>query len=128
MKLFKFNNETRVYDNVEHLFNETIATPRAAWANVHGYKFSGKYAVCVDFRFLGIRVHDIILICNSETSYNVWIKKASSDPDLMPLNVSSLPNAMSGSKLKTKFTFNTTDGKSKSYNMTMKLDFYGVVD
>lgn len=128
-KLFP-NGKEVVFNNAQHLCDSPSIDikPEGSWENLHGYKCGSDYYVCIDFRWLGIRTQDVMLKCKSIESYDKWIKYAAEEPMLMPSTINDLPNSTNGKKLKTKFTFNTTDGKSKSYNMTGGWDFYAEVE
>lgn len=127
----KISKRQEHLDDYLHVFDETFPQPASAgiasWNNVHGYaaKNGYDYYACVDMRTLGIRVQDIVVRCNDEEEMRDWLK----DLKYTTYAIDRIKNLKRGivergTEKDACFTFNTTDGKSKYYNITGYSDFY----
>lgn len=80
----EFKSATREYW-VNHTYDETIHFKEAAggWCNVHG--FEGIDSSCpdgwrrwvgLDYRWLGIRIQDVVIECKTKAMYDKWLHNA----------------------------------------------------
>lgn len=116
-----------VFTNCDHLYDRSWAQPTIipSWNNVHGYfsPLTKRWYAAVDMRVCGVRVQDIVIVCQEKDRYDYWIgmmKDSNKCIDAVREN----PSSKRGSEINRCYTFNTSDGNSKSYNITGKDDFF----
>ena len=86
-KLFNLKSSTKEYW-VNHTYDETIHFKEAAggWCNVHGFACADQSCpdgyrrwVGLDYRWLGIRMQDVVIECKTQRVYDKWIHEAHYD-------------------------------------------------
>lgn len=124
----KLKKSNKTFTGYKHVFDETFPQPAsmgmASWNNVHGYAApdGSAYYACVDMRTMGIRVQDIVVLCENEADMKEWCKTLKYSKYAVDAAKSHRHDR--GTECDTCFTFKTTDGKEKYYNITCTSDFY----
>ena len=115
------------FDNVDHIWDEfnTKKAGPGTWSNLHGFKTTdGHYYCCVDARFLGIRMQDIIVRCNTREFYEEMQSEARSGGLKRTISDDNRINDLSSGKK--EFEFNCVSPTyQKTFRIRLALDGYG---
>ena len=119
---------------VDHIYDTTFPGHKAGpggWCNVHGFREGSDssgwtYWVGYDYRWMGIRVQDLVIKCKSKSIYDKYIGWGSENwlVHNRAMEDKSLYSRW-GDEVETEFIFRWGDD-DKSFNVRFSGDVYGI--